>query len=269
LNLYKEITNLVRAFGGAIIFSLPLLMTMEMWWHGFYMDNFRLILLTIMSIPLLAATSHYSGFETTSGLIDDLRDAFIALAIGAITSLIILTLLSQITLDSNLDTIVGKILPQSVAAAIGASLARSQLGSGNKKKSSERSISYFGEVTIMLIGALFLAFNLAPTEEMILLAFLISEWQAIGLGLLTIGLMHAFIYAADFMGQESVPESVPMSHVFLKFTVAGYAVAFVTSLIILWIFERTVGMSAHLIIMSAIVLSFPAGIGAAAARLVL
>ncbi len=33
--------DLVQAFGGAILFSFPMLMTMEMWWLGFYMDGLR------------------------------------------------------------------------------------------------------------------------------------------------------------------------------------------------------------------------------------
>ena len=35
--------GLARAFGGAILFCLPLLMTMEMWALGFEMDRFRLL----------------------------------------------------------------------------------------------------------------------------------------------------------------------------------------------------------------------------------
>ena len=35
---------LARAFAGALIFGLPLLMTMEMWALGFYMEPLRLAL---------------------------------------------------------------------------------------------------------------------------------------------------------------------------------------------------------------------------------
>lgn len=35
-----------RAFAGALLFSLPILMTMEMWWLGFSMEPWRLILMT-------------------------------------------------------------------------------------------------------------------------------------------------------------------------------------------------------------------------------
>jgi uncharacterized membrane protein len=40
--------GLARAFGGAILFSFPMLMTMEMWWLGFYIDPFRLALFILL-----------------------------------------------------------------------------------------------------------------------------------------------------------------------------------------------------------------------------
>ncbi|HEV2129601.1 MAG TPA: DUF2391 family protein, partial [Longimicrobiaceae bacterium] len=74
--------GLARAFGGALIFSLPMLMTMEMWWLGFYMDRFRLALFMSLIIPLLVGLSYYAGFEETFSLKNDLVDAFVAYAVG-------------------------------------------------------------------------------------------------------------------------------------------------------------------------------------------
>ena len=41
--------DLLRAFGGAIIFAFPLLMTMEMWQLGFSMGRWRLVLFLLMA----------------------------------------------------------------------------------------------------------------------------------------------------------------------------------------------------------------------------
>ena len=49
----KFLIGLARAFGGAILFSFPILMTMEMWQLGFYIDRFRLALFIVAFIPLL------------------------------------------------------------------------------------------------------------------------------------------------------------------------------------------------------------------------
>jgi hypothetical protein len=67
--------GIARAFGGALIFSLPMLMTMEMWWLGFSATNLKLILLLLLTIPLLIGLSHYMGFEETFGFKDDALDA--------------------------------------------------------------------------------------------------------------------------------------------------------------------------------------------------
>jgi hypothetical protein len=52
-----------RAFAGALIFALPMLMTMEMWWLGFYIDPLRLALLLVLMFPLLVRLSQYSGIR--------------------------------------------------------------------------------------------------------------------------------------------------------------------------------------------------------------
>src|SRR3546814_19401144 len=59
------VAGLGRAFGGALIFALPMLMTMEMWWLGFYADRFRLALLLMLNFHLLVMLSRRAGFEAT------------------------------------------------------------------------------------------------------------------------------------------------------------------------------------------------------------
>ena len=137
------------------------------------------------------------------------------------------------------------------------------------KEDRKRRAGYWGELFIMMVGALFLAFNLAPTEEMVLIAYMMSDWHILGLILFTLIVMHAFVYALEFKGQASIPEGTPFWSVFLRFTVVGYTIALLISLFILWMFGRLDGQSLNQILTAVIVLGFPAAIGAAAARLIL
>ena len=121
----------------------------------------------------------------------------------------------------------------------------------------------------MVAGAIFLAFNVAPTEEMILLAFRMTEWHALALALVSLALTHAFVYAVEFHGQIARPEHASVGGEFLRLTVVGYSVALAISAYVLWTFGRTDGLSALEVVRSTIVLAFPASIGAAAARLIL
>lgn len=261
---------LARAFGGAIIFSLPMLMTMEMWYLGFYINPFRLVLFILVGIPLLAGLSYYAGFEETFRWKDDVVDAFVAYAVGFISSGVILFLLAVLKPGMSLEEIIGKIALQALPAGIGATLAQSELGINKREQERKREhMPYAGEIFLMAVGALFLSLNLAPTEEMVLIAHQMTEWHAVALALLSIVIMHAFVYSLEFRGQAPIPPGTPYWSVFLRFTIVGYAVALLVSAYIMWTFEQTQGMTLEEIVMAVIVLAFPGAIGAAAARLIL
>lgn len=258
-----------RAVGGAIIFSLPILMTMEMWWLGFYMDRLRLALLILLSFPLFFALSNRIGFERTSGKFGDLVDTLYAFAVGAVVSALILFLFGVLTLDMSMEEWIGKIAVQSVPAALGALLARSQLGGENRVEQEEETEETLGgEVLFMAVGALFLGFNVAPTEEMLLISFQMSEWHAIGLVVLSLALMHGFVFALGFKGGTNLGQE-GQRRSFLMLTVPGYVLALLISLYCLWTFGRIDGLSLEQSVMATVVLGFPSAIGAAAARLIL
>ena len=262
--------GLARAVGGAIIFSLPLLMTMEMWFLGFYMDRTRLLLFLILNFGILVMLSRFVGFEPTSGLLDDILDAFAAYGVAVITSAVILILFGIVTWEMSWPEWTGKIAVQSVPASFGAMLARHQMMSGNDdhQEEMEERAGYAGQLFLMMAGALFLAFNVAPTEEMILIGFKMTPWHAIALILFSILLLHAFVYTVGFAGQEESPEAHGFGRTFITYTIAGYGIALLVSLYVLWTFGRTDGADFGEIASMTAVLGFPAAIGAAIARLV-
>jgi putative integral membrane protein (TIGR02587 family) len=261
---------LARAFAGAIVFSLPLLMTMEMWELGVSLDRLRLALFVVAMIPLLIGLSHFGGFEPTFDWIDDAVDAFVALAVGFVTSVVVLALFDEIGPEMSPDEIIGKIALQAVPGSIGALLAEGQLGQRDAHAESELThAGYWGELFLMGVGALFLALNVAPTEEMILLAYKMSAWHALGLVLLSLTIMHAFVYAVGFRGQADVAVGTPRGSLFLRYTLVGYVIALAMSLSMLWVFGRSEATGAEHVLVAAIVLAFPGAIGAAAARLII
>ncbi|GAB1420371.1 TIGR02587 family membrane protein [Anaerolineales bacterium] len=267
---HKEfLIGLARAGGGALLFGLPLFMTMEMWWLGFSMPRLQLILLLLVNFPFLVGLSHYSGFEKTEGLLDDVLSAFVAYGVGILTAALSLSLLAIITPQMPLSEIMSKIALQAIAGSIGALLARTQLGAQSNREKREKRSHYFGELFIMLVGAIFVGLNLAPTEEIILISFQMSAGHALLLILVSLLLMHAFVYSIGFKGQETIAEGISLWQVFLRFTIVGYAIAWLTSLFILWTFGRTEGLGLAPLIIMSVVLGFPNALGAAAARLIL
>ncbi len=106
--------GLARAFGGAVIFAIPLLMTMEMWSLGFTMGRGRLLLFVAINFAVLVGLSYFAGFEKTFSWKDDALDAFAAFGVGVITSAAMLALFGVVTLDMTWSEIVGKVALQSV-----------------------------------------------------------------------------------------------------------------------------------------------------------
>ncbi|HEX2187383.1 MAG TPA: TIGR02587 family membrane protein [Longimicrobiaceae bacterium] len=262
--------GLARAFGGAIFFSLPLLMTMEMWWLGFYMDRLHLAVFMVFMIPLLVALDHYSGFRETSTWGEDAVDAMVAYGVGFVASVVVLALFAVITPAMPFREVLGKVALQAVPASFGAVLAASQLGGGGGREEERKErVGYGGELLFMLAGAVFLAFNVAPTEEMVLIAYMMTPWHALALALVSLVMMHAFVYAVEFRGSHSARDGTPGWSVFLRFTVVGYAIALLVSAYVLWTFGRYDDNAVARMTMEAVVLGFPAGLGAAAARLIL
>lgn len=263
------VTGLARGIAGALFLALPMLMTMEMWYLGFYIARERLLLLLVVNIPLLVLLAHRIGFEETFTWREAFRDATIAYGIGILTSAVVLAALGIVGRDMPASEIAGKLALQSVPASIGAMLGRSQLGQGTGQDDDERETPYHTELLLMATGALFVSLNIAPTEEIMVLAYKMTAWHAMAVILLSIGLMHGFVYAVSFIGGHELQPETPWWHAFVRFTLPGYIVALSVSLFALWIFESFGDSSATEMLHSLIVLGFPASLGAAAARLIL
>jgi putative integral membrane protein (TIGR02587 family) len=263
-------TLLARGFAGALLFAFPLLMTMEMWQLGFAMDRTRLLIFLGVSLPVLLGLSYFSGFEPTFRLRDEILDALAALGVGILLSAAALALFGVLQPEHPLAETIGKIALCAVPGAMGALLAGKQFGGRDADDLRPKADGgYLGELFTMAVGALFLAFNVAPTEEMVLIAYKMTAAQALSLIGLSLLLLHVFVYQLGFPGEDLRRGSGGFRRTFLIFTLPGYAIAISISLYSLWTFGRLDGVSAHDAATMVAVLGFPAALGCATARLVI
>ena len=270
--LYKA---LARALAGSVLFALPLLMTAEMWTLGFTMPSERLALLLVLTVPLLAGLSYYGGFRHNVGLGDSIVDGFVAFGVGTAAAGLVLFAFGVLDGRSSVEQIVGVLALEGVPAGMGAALASSQLGVGEEPgeergKRRDWDESYAGELFLMLAGALFFAFNVAPTDEVGLITVEQGHvgW-AIGLMLASLALLHAFVYALDFKGQHENAHERARLPAFVSLTLPGYALVLLASLLVLWLFGRLDGLEPAQALHMTAVLGLPGALGAATARLVL
>lgn len=260
-----------RAAGGAIIFALPLLMTLEMWEIGAYIQPWRMVALLCATLPLLVFLSAYSGFERTRTILHDVVDAFVAIAIAALSAVATLAMFDVIGDGGSWHAATGRVGLQLVPGSIGALLAQSQLGASTDGKDRKRGVkgrhAYLGELALMAAGALFLGLNVAPTDEVALLSARLSIPYVLVIVLFSLLVMHGFVFAVEFRGHHA--GAAPAWSAFARFSVPGYLVAFAVSAFALWVFGRLDGMSAAEVLIHSAVLAFPSAVGAAAARLIL
>ena len=260
--------GLSRAIGGAIIFSLPMMMTMEMWWIGFYIDPLRLIFLILLSLPLFYRISTMVGFRKSKTVGDNIIDVLVSYAVAFFTTAIVLFVLGVIKVDTDPGSAYSILLLQAVPGSLGALLARNIVGESSETPEDEGR-NYKDDLTILATGALFLAFNLAPTEEMVLLSYKMTSWHSLSLLALTLLVMHAFAIASSHCTSAELKRGITHWGIFVRITSTGYLIAFAISFFMLWVFGSIDDQSVYNTIKGVVVLGFPAGVGAAASRLIL
>ena len=263
---------LARGFGGAVLFAFPLLMTMEMWWLGFYIDRFRLLLFLALNFAIVIGLGWFVGFERAASLRRLILEAFAAHGIGILASAAMLTVFGIIKTGMGVSEIVGKVAIQAIPASLGAVLARKQLAGGDpeeeeREDAREERAGYPGQLFLMAAGAIYVSFNVAPTDEMLLIAVKMTPARTAALAILSVVVLHAFVYTIGFRGQEPQTE-MSFPRVFVAYTLAGYGVALAVGMYVLWTFERLDGVSAGQFVAMLVVMGFPAALGAAVARLV-
>lgn len=259
--------DLGRAFAGALLFAFTLLMTMEMWRFGVAAPRTRLLLLTVATVLLVVGLAHHFGFMRGEqvGATGAVVEATTAMLVGLAAAAVVLLIVSVAQPLQSWREALSILAIESLPAAVGASFARSMLGEGSQRRS--QSQPYHRQLLVMAAGAAVLSSSIAPTRDVVLLSAKMSTLDALLLAAFTILIMHGFVYAFEFKGRPPSPGAP--TRVFLAFTVVGYVVALAVSAYLLWTFGRYSGTGLQASAVQMVVLALPAGIGAAAARLIL
>ena len=220
---------------------------------------------------MLGGLAYYAGFEESFGWRDFVLNALVAYAVAFVAAAAVLALLAGARARH-----VGRRDRRQDRAAGGARQHRRDAGAQPARRAQDeeqeeerRRDTYGGELFLAAVGALFMAFNVAPTEEIVLIAQMMTGWHAVALAGVSLLIMHAFVYAVEFRGQTALAPGISPWSEFLRLTVVAYALALLVCLYVLWTFGRADGLAFPELLTQTVVLGFPAALGAAAARLIL
>jgi putative integral membrane protein (TIGR02587 family) len=281
----QSLSDYSRGIVGGLLFSLPLLYTMEVWWAGFLAGPPRLLALLGATFVLLLGYNHFAGLRRDVSFQATVGEAVEEMGLGLLLAALVLWLTGRIEASMGLREVLGKVVVETAVVAIGVSVGKAQLGSGGGRRGGDQGApgagsdgdqgsedgapGFFGQLVIAACGALLIAGNVAPTEEIVLVAAETGAGKLLALLLLSLLVTAAVLYHADFRGAErSVRRPAGPADVAAG-TAMMYGVALAVSAGLLWFFGRFDGAAAPLVVAQTVVLGFPAALGASAGRLLL
>src|SRR5687767_3516473 len=202
----KSLQEYGRGVAGGLMFSLPLLYTMEMWWAGIIAHPYRLTAYVVATFFLLLGYNRCAGLRRDSSMSEVAIESVEEMGIGLFLSGLVLFLLGRITYGMPAIEIIGMIVVEAMTVAIGVSIGTAQLGAGGKEdeglgESSNKKEPHFGgQLIFAFCGAVLFAANIAPTEEVVILAIETSWVKLSGMAIFSLLIAFLILHYSDFKG---------------------------------------------------------------------
>jgi putative integral membrane protein (TIGR02587 family) len=279
-----EGTDVVRAVSGGLLFGVPLLYTMEVWWTGTHTEPHQmLVLLALLALPVFAL-NRTAGFRSSadSRRVDAVADSIETIAIGLVTTALVLTMLREIDADSAIEVALGKVIYESIPFCLGIGFARHFLSGartessdesatrddrpGTGDRAGERRSGVLADLGASFFGATFVALSIAPTDEVPMIASAMSPPWLLVMVAASLLASYGIVFVAGFTRQDARHAHQGAFQRPTTETVVCYLISLAVALVLLWMFQRGIEPWND-VLNRVIVLGFPAAIGGAAGRL--
>lgn len=270
---WGELLAVVRAMSGGLLFGVPLLYTMEVWWVGSHTAPAQVaVVLGLLAVPVFVL-NHTDGFRASRDvrLRDAVADTLEAVAVGIVATAGVLVLLRELTRSTPIDVALGKVVYESVPFCLGVGVARHFLGGDRSRADADDGSAAGGSATVAdlgatTIGAVFISLSIAPTDEVPLIASAMTPGWLLALMAASLATSYAVVFVAGFSGQDKRHSHEGALQRPITETVVCYLLALIIAAALLWVFQRGLQPWTDLVA-RAVVLGFPAAVGGAAGRL--
>ena len=271
---------MVRAISGGLLFGIPLLFTMEVWWLGSSTEPGPMVAVLASTFLLALLLNRTSGFRSTKDvrLVDAAVDAVEAVALGIVSVLAVLFALEEVTFDTPMREVLGKAIYEAMPFGIGVALAHHFLRRGRSADDEEGGTASaaaddqigatVADVGATAIGAVFVAFNIAPTDEVSMLAARMGPASLFSLVAISLVVSFCIVFVAGFSNEEQRHAQQGILQRPVTETFACYLIALLCSAAMLWFFQRLDPAAPWgATLRDVVVLGLPASVGGAAGRL--
>ncbi|MGF1500038.1 MAG: TIGR02587 family membrane protein [Elainellaceae cyanobacterium] len=269
-----EVEELVRGTAGGFLFGVPLLYTIEVWWVGSAASPPLMVFTLMVTAIVVFLLNRTAGFRRTRSVEfwDAAIDTVEAIAIGLISAALLLLLLRKVTLATQLHETLGKVIFESVPFSLGVTLANQFLSGdpdgGMGEEPADNLNETLTDIGVTLIGALIIAFSIAPTEEISTLAAAVSGGWLLGIIAVSLVVSYGIVFAASFPNQYKRQQQRGLFQDPLSETILSYLVSLAAAALMLGFFQQlSLDDPWSMWLHYTLLLGLPASVGGAAGRL--
>ena len=209
--------DVTRALSGGLLFGVPLLYTMEVWWTGTHTAPTRMLTILVLLAVVLFVLMKTAGFRSQRDVrvADAVADTVEALAIGLVVTAAVLFMLRQVTLETPARTVLGTIIWESIPFCLGVGVTRFILdgdggsdgsdgseASGGSEHAGDAWSATLGDLGATVIGAVFIVLSIAPTDEVPMVASSMSPAWLLGMMVASLAASYAIVFVAGFSRQD-------------------------------------------------------------------
>jgi uncharacterized membrane protein len=94
----ESMQEYARGIVGGLLFSFPLLYTMEVWWAGYTSQPYNLVIIVAVTFLLLLGYNRYSGMHPGVTFKNVAIDSIEEMGMGLVISFLVLLMLNRIRL---------------------------------------------------------------------------------------------------------------------------------------------------------------------------
>jgi putative integral membrane protein (TIGR02587 family) len=277
-----ELQAILQGSSGGFLFGIPLLYTVEVWSLGSTTEPWWLLTVLAINLFVVWLLTQVEGFRKSLTLnpLEAILESFEAVGIGVACAAISLILLQRITPATPLSEVLGKLVFEGVPFSLGVALARSTLSNNSlrirrrvmlPRSSSTPTLTSLRDALVdldaTLIGAVLIAFSIAPTEEVPLIAASLPSLWLLLVMAASVGLSYTIVFASGFTERAERQQRGLLLSPGTE-TLTAYLIALLASVTMLVLFRQLhPGDPWQEWLRDTLVLGLPASVGGAAGRI--
>ena len=283
-NWREELQEIISGASGGFLFGIPLLYTMEVWFIGSFIKPPFLLIILLVTFIIILLLNQIEGFrpQESATLPGAIAETIETLAIGMVCACLMLIILERIDFQTPLLEILGKIVFEGVPFSLGVTFSRSLLTGDNDGDSQQQESTdsvenneqkvfwkdTLADFSATLTGALFIAFSIAPTDEITVLAASASPLRLLIIITTSLIVSYGIVFASSITNYQYRRQQQGLFQTPQSETIISYLISLLSGMLMLWFFQKiTLGDPWFVWLRYSIILALPASIGGAAGRL--